>query len=410
MRRTGRWTTATVVAAMLLTACGSTPPITDGDVGGTALTAALEPGDAPAVAASVNAFGFDLLRELADGTENTITSPLSVAVLLAMILAGADGDTAEAMAGTLHLDDARDVRVGALLRQLTDTDEVTLEVANALWANLGTPFEQDYLDFVRQTFAATVEEADLGDPATADEIDAWVDRQTNGLIDGIAQDLGLPNPQAVLVLLNAVYFLGEWEIQFDPKATRDEPFTLVDGTQVDVPLMALRGETFPYVERDGYRMLRLPYGDGRFAMEVMLPDGDLADVLTRLDGPEWAAATEALMPAEVAAVELPRFELSWESDLNDALDALGMGIAFSGEADFRPMSPAAPWLDVVVHKTYIRVDEEGTEAAAVTGGSMVTSAPADPLLFRVDRPFAFSISDTETGAILFLGAITDPRG
>jgi serine protease inhibitor len=378
------------------------------------LVADLDPVDAQVVGEAVNEFGFDLLGQLTDGTENTVTSPLSVATLLAMVLAGAGGDTAAAMADVLHLDDPRDVRVGALLDTLADTDEVTLKVANALFAQDGVPFEPDYVDFVTDTFGAALDEVDLGDPQTAEQIDTWVREHTGDLIDGIAEDLGLPDPDIVLVLLNAVYFLGEWTTQFDPGDTQDEPFTLGDGSQVDVPLMHLRVETFGHTERDDYRMIRLPYGeDGRYGMEILLPDEDtdLAAVLGGVDAAEWRAAVDSLADIEISDVAVPKFELEWDAELAGPLAQLGMGDAFTRGADFRPMSPADLWLDTVVHKTYIRVDEEGTEAAAVTGGGMrATSIDVEALTFIVDRPFAFTISDTETGTILFLGSVTDPRG
>lgn len=412
---------ATLLATgLLLAGCGSAGPPADGagppqDAAhiDPELVANLAPGDAEVVGEAVTTFGFDLLGELADGTGNAVTSPLSVSALLAMVLAGAGGDTAEAIAGTLHLDDPRDVRVGALLDQLAGTDDITLAVANALWPNEGTPMQADYLAFVRETFRATVDAADLGDPATAEQIDAWVREHTGERIEGIADDLGLPDPSLVLVLVNAVYFLGEWTTQFDPDDTVEQPFTLPDGGSAEVPLMHLREVEFEYVARDGYRMLRLPYGgEERYAMDVLLPDQQvtLSDLLAGLDAAEWRAAAGQLAEQTVDELALPRFELEWRAQLNDALMALGMGAAFGGDADFRPMSAANPWLDTVVHKTYLRVDEQGTEAAAVTGGAMITSVPADPLRFVVDRPFAFAISDTDTGTVLFLGTVADPRG
>jgi serine protease inhibitor len=368
--------------------------------------------DAASVGRAVNAFGFDLLAQLPAADETTITSPLSVATMLAMVLAGAGGDTAAAMAEVLHLDDPRDVRIGALLDRLTDTDEVTLSVANALWAGRGVPFEDDYTRFARDVFDARVQDADLGDPATAAEIDSWVQEQTEGLIDGIAADLGLPDPEVVLVLLNAVYFLGDWQTQFDPDRTGPHPFALPDGSQVDVPTMALAGQRFGYAEGDGFRMLRLPYGEsGRFGMEIVLPDGELGPVLAGMDVDAWAAAVEQLSERRVDLLALPSFELAWEAALPRQLSAMGMGQALSPGADFSPMTSHAVFLDSVVHKTFIRVDEQGTEAAAVTGGGMrTTSVPADLLTFEVDRPFAFTISDRDTGTILFLGTVTDPRG
>jgi serine protease inhibitor len=281
-------------------------------------------------------------------------------------------------------------------------------VADALWAGPAVPLEKDYSAFLTKTFGATLRNGDLASPGTAKDIDRWASKNTNGLIDSIAADLGLPDPTAVLVLLNAVYFLGRWKTPFDPAQTRPEPFQQAG----DVPMMHLTDQSFGYTQRDGYRMLRLPYGKhGRYAMEVMLPDDghSLKDLLGRLDAAEWRSAVAALEPATIDDLALPKFKLGWKGELNDPLARLGMPAAFGPAADFRPMSPAAPPLSKVVQKTYVRVDEQGTEAAAVSGGMMATSAKMNPLEFRVDRPFAFSISDQQTGTILFLGAVTDPR-
>ncbi|NDL60083.1 serpin family protein [Phytoactinopolyspora mesophila] len=399
--------------ALLFTGCGSDGPPGDAARIDFELVADLSADDAWAVGDSMNRFGFDLLGVVAEEDENTVISPVSVATLLAMVLAGAEGDTAEAMAGGLHLDESRDVRVGALLRNLADTDDVTLSVANALWADDGIPFEEEYVDFVTNTFGATLDEADLSSQATADEIDQWVDDRTEGLIEDIAESLGLPSTTAVLVLINAVYFLGEWTTPFDSGNTLDEPFTLADGSESEVAMMYMRYEDFSHTTRDGYRMLRMPYGDDeRYGMEVLLPDEDsnVDALLASLDADEWRSAANDLTSSLFEELVLPRFELEWELVLNDALIELGMGVAFGGGADFRPMSPIGPVLNSVVHKTYIRVDEEGTEAAAVTASDMVGSAPVEPMVFRVDRPFVFTISDAETGTILFLGTVVDPRG
>lgn len=403
-----------LTGAILLTGCGSSAPPGDAARIDPELVAKLQPGDARLVGEAVNAFGLDLLSTLGDGRQNTITSPVSVAVLLAMVMAGAQGDTATEMAKVLHLEDRRDVRVGAMLRMLSDTDEVTLSVANALYADKGRSFKDDYLSFVRDTFGATVEEQELGSQQAADAIDAWADKNTKGRIKQIAHDLGLPMDNALLVLLNAVYFLGEWKTTFDAVHTVPRPFTLADGSKTDVPMMHLSGETFGYAQRDGYRMLRLPYGeDGRFGMEIMLPDdgNTLQGMLGSLDAGQWRAAIDSLDPRMVDELALPRFELTWKGELNEPLKRLGITTAFDpGKADFRPMSPESPWLDKVVHKTYIRVDEKGTEAAAVSGAVMRTSALIEQRVFRVDRPFAFSISDQQTGTIVFLGTVADPRG
>jgi serine protease inhibitor len=410
-----RMLTIVLACALGVAACGGPDgAVPDGSPTFAPVAAELDPGEARRLADAANRFGFDLLAAVA-GDGNVITSPISTATLLAMVLAGAEGETAREMADVLHLDgQARDGGHGSLLAQLTGTDDVTLRVANALWTQEGFPVEPDYLGFTRDVFGATAEQTDLGDPGAVDQIDDWVRERTEGRITELAEALGVPDPLLRVVLVNAVYFLGTWTAPFEPEATADEPFTLADGAEVTAPLMRTFAADLAHAEAGGFRMLRLPYGeDGRVVMDVLLPDGSLQELVGTLDADAWRSAAEALAPA-VVDVWLPRFELRTELRLNDPLAALGMPRAFDErQAEFTAMSPVEDlYLSAVVHKTFIRVDEEGTEAAAVTGGGMsVTSAPADPpVQFRVDRPFAFTISDTETGAILFLGAVTDPRG
>jgi serine protease inhibitor len=402
------------VAAITLTlaACGGggdAPPEAVGDEIAAELAGSLSPAEAAAAAEGANAFGFDLHRAVAKPGQNTVTSPLSASVLLAMVAAGAGGDTAAEMVEVLRLEEPRDTRYAALLADLTGQSDVTLSIANSLWAAQGSPFEDDYITFVQDTIGGTLDEVDLGAQQSADRIDDWVEDRTEGLIEDIAEDLDLPNPQAVLVLLNAVYFLGTWTTTFDEAETRDAPFTLADGSQVDVPTMHRSEAEVETASGEGFTMFRLPYGDDeRFGMEVLLPDEDVAldELLGHLDADTWQQTVDQLTSSTPSQLALPRFELEWDARLNDAMQDLGIILAFGG-GDFTPMSPANPWLDTVVQKTYIRVDEEGTEAAAVTGGVMVGSAGPPPLL--VDRPFAFSVSDSETGTILFLGTVHDPR-
>lgn len=324
----------------------------------------------------MNTFGFELHGAVAEPGQDTVTSPLSASVLLAMVAAGAGGETAEEMVEVLRLEELCDTRDAALLADLADVDDVTLGLANSLWAAEGYPFEDDYIDVVQDTFGATLDEVDLGAQQSADRIDDWVEERTEGLIEDIAEDLDLPNAQAVLVLLNAVYFLGTWTTTFDEAETRDAPFTLTDGSQVDVPTMHRWDPEVETAPGEGFTTFRLPYGDDeRFGMGVLLPDEDvvLDDLLGQLDAETWQAAVDQLASSTPSQLALPRFELEWDATLNDALQGLGIVSAFGG-GDFTPMSPANPWLETVVQKTYIRVDEEGTEAAAVTGGVMDESA------------------------------------
>jgi serine protease inhibitor len=197
----------------------------------------LSPTEAAVAAEGANAFGFDLHRAVAEPGQNTVTSPLSASGLLAMVAAGAGGDTAVEMVEVLRLEEARDIRYAALLADLSGQSGVTLSIANSLWAAEGYPFEDDYVTFVQDTFGATLDEVDLGAQQSADLIDDWDEDRNEGLIEEFVEDLGLPDAQAVLVLLNAVYFLGTWTTKFDEAETRDAPFTLADGSQVEVPTM-----------------------------------------------------------------------------------------------------------------------------------------------------------------------------
>ncbi|MFU8841876.1 MAG: serpin family protein [Nitriliruptoraceae bacterium] len=398
-----------VAMTLFLAACGGDGQMSGGDGVAAELAGSLTSEEAATAAAGVNAFGFELHGAVAELGQNTVTSPLSASVLLAMVAAGAGGGTAEEMVQVMRLEEVRDTRYAALLADLTGASDVTLGLANSLWAAEGYPFEDDYIGFVQDTFGATLDEVDLGAQHSADRIDDWVEERTEGLIDQIAEDLGLPDAQAVLVLLNAVYFLGTWTTTFDEAETRDAPFTLADGSQVEVPTMHRSDPEIETAPGEGFTMFRLPYGeDERFGMEVVLPDEDvvLDDLLAQLDADTWQETVDQLASSTPSQLALPRFELEWDATLNDALQEIGIVSAFGG-GDFTPMSPANPWLDTVVQKTYIRVDEEGTEAAAVTGGEMAASDGPPPLL--VDRPFAFTVSDSETGTILFLGTVHDPR-
>ena len=398
-----------LAGSLLLAGCGDAAPPGDAARIDAELVAGLSADDARTAGQAVDAFGFDLLGAVGAGQQNTIVSPLSMSVLLAMVLAGADGTTATQIAEVLHLDDRRDVRVGALLGRLADTEDVTLSVAGSLWVDQGIALEKDYSTYVRDTFGATASERDLGSAGTAQEIDDWAADNTAGRIDAVARDLGLPNASTAVVLLNAVYFLGTWTTPFGNGDTRPATFTTAGGEKAQVPTMHLRGGRFGYAQRDGFRMLRLPYGEGgRYGMEILLPDEgrDLAG----LDAPRWRAAVDSLVPQAIDEVALPKFELRWTGELTEPLRELGVVDAFTaGRADFRSMSAAAPSLGAVLQKTYVKVDEQGTEAAAVSGAEMPTSMRVEQTVFRVDRPFLFTISDRQTGTILFLGQVGDPR-
>jgi len=373
-----------------------------------------DPQQVQKIAEASNGLAFDLLRRLSDSAhgDNVVISPLSISALLAMLLEGSGGETAEAIAGVLHLDlqDEDNSGFGDLLRYLSHSvEDVELNVANAIWTTTGYPLTDEFTKTMKDSFEAQVAEADLGSTEAAETIDSWVADKTNNRIEKMSDALGLPDPAAVAVLLNAVYFKGTWTNQFDPNRTQPGTFTLPDSTEVEVPMMSQQAE-FETAQGSRFILVRLPYGTNeRFVMDILLPDADytINDFVADLNPDMRAQAIDDLSKGMIY-LQLPKFELEYKAtaELDAVLQDLGMAIAYSPESDFTPMSPRDPWLSRVAHKTYIRVDEEGSEAAGVTGGVMLESAPA-PL--EVNRPFVLTIADTETNTILFMGVVTDPR-
>jgi serpin B len=405
---------AAIVALALLSlaACGDSPtepggsgePITELP---RALTAAEQE-----VLQGANSFGLDLLGVLAaeHRNENLFFSPLSASMALGMTLNGADGDTWTQMRDVLGFAGMEEEEINAayatLLELLQGLDPaVTVEIANSVWYREGIGVDTGFLERVRTAFEAEVDGVDFGDPATVDRINDWVDEKTQGTIDKLVDRL----PSAIVMLLmNAVYFNGAWTDAFDPDETRSGPFTRGDGSQVTADFMSRSRAEVRLGSWEGHRVLELPYGGEAYAMTVVLPEEGTApqDVAADLDPAAWAALTGALADAE-ADVVLPKFELEWTRSLNGDLQALGMEDAFlPGAADFTRMVPGGGiWVDQVLQKSFVRVDEAGTVAAAVTGVIVVDSAPPS---FRADRPFLFAIRERLSGTLLFLGIVDDP--
>jgi serine protease inhibitor len=371
-------------------------------------------------------FGFRLVQQVAGEQKgkNVFLSPLSAALALSMTAQGAKGDTYRAMATSLGLESVSAEQLAQATSLLMeslwgmDPEQVTLEIANALFANQQVPFQKDFLDLCRQSYRAEARSLDFADPATLQAINDWAREKTHGRIDGILDQL---DPQAVMVLLNAIYFLGHWSQPFPAEETTEKDFTLADGSTVPVPLMGQDGE-FEYLEKDGFQAIRLPYASGslnlpgndRLAMVVLLPaqGTSLEQFLQSIDGNQWRGWMDSLR-SERGRIELPRFKLEFKASLKQALVSLGMGPAFDPNlADFSGMTPVPAWIGDVLQKTFVEVKETGTEAAAVTAvemlGTAMETTPPPPFRMIVDRPFAFAITDRETGAILFLGAVVNP--
>jgi len=381
------------------------------------------PADEERLVTANNAFTIDLFKQLAQQPGNVIVSPFSVDTALLMAYAGARGETAAQMAGVLHLSNG-DASVhsacAALLKHLNRENDGNnqLLVANSLWAQRGYLFEKPFQMLLHSNYDASLNILDLTgwpgdfDPAKAaaarDKINGWVSAQTRGKINTILPP-ALPDADTRLILANAVYFKGFWAVSFNKDDTKNSPFYVGSGQTVSVPAMH-KTETCLYTENTGLQMLEMPYRSGRLSMEILLPkakDG-LAALEQTLTLEQIGQLRQTSFSTEIN-ISLPKFKETSQFDLVKPLEDLGMKDAF-GDADFSGITPATPfYIEAVLHKAYVSVDEAGTEAAAATAVAFADkAAPAPPREFNADHPFLFWIRDNETGAILFMGRVANP--
>ncbi len=368
---------------------------------------------------SDNLFGLNLFRAISafETDKNVFISPLSVSMALGMTLNGADGDTYDDMKQTLQLAGLTEEEINqsyrSLIGLLTTLDpRVIFQIANSIWYRDVFPISQSFIDLNREYFDAEVTGLDFNDPNAANVINQWVSTRTNGRIDSIVDS---PiDALTVMILINAIYFKGNWTYKFDIAKTADDLFTLPDGSTKQIPMMNQDEATFPYFENNDFQAVDLAYGDSLFSMTIVLPKSgtDLDALIESLDKTTWESWINQLHPREFGLLQMPRFELEYEVRLNDILSALGMEIAFDPySADFNRMREGTGdnlYISGVKHKTYVKVDEEGTEAAAVTSVTVgATSAPV-LVMMRVNRPFIFMIRERFSGTILFIGKIVDP--
>ena len=372
----------------------------------------------PRLVSSYTEFGFDLFSEIAkrDAQENIFVSPLSVAVALAMTHNGASGETRDAMADILKLTGLtlHEVNLAnAMLRgSLDDVDpKVELTIANSLWTRQGVEFRTEFLERNREFFEAEIASLDFESPTAPGTINQWVDTHTRGKIKRIVDKI---DPDTVMYLINAIYFNGEWTVEFDKAKTKDMTFHLPGGGSKQHPMMFQAGK-YLYTKNENFQAVSLPYGEGRVSMYIFLPsvDSNLTQFLGSLDAESWESWVSQFRTRE-GNVTLPRFKTEYEASLNEALKALGMGIAFDpGRADFDGMRPTPPnlFIQEVKHKAVVEVNEKGTEAAAVTSVTIgVTSARVEERFSLVaDRPFFFAIRDNQTGSIIFMGTVINPE-
>ncbi len=373
----------------------------------------------PKLIAAQTQFSFNLFSALQKQTpnQNLFISPISVSQAIAMLYNGAAGDTQRAIGSTLGIEDFKLADFNASSEDLRNALEypdpsVQLSIANSIWTNQNTPIKPDFLSRNQRFYQAKVESLDFTNPQSVKTINNWVKRNTQGKIEGIVEEL---KDSDKLLLVNATYFKGTWTKPFDPKLTQPQPFTTPDGNKT-VQMMDQQG-SYRYLETDDLQAIALPYGKRRLHLYVFLPkEGKtIADLM-----PLFAKSTEAdgltqdwtrQFASNPGRIQLPRFKIESKFRLETPLKTLGMGLAFTPKADFSNLSDRPSQIDQVLHKTFVEVNEVGTEAAAVTSiGIRTTSVeiPKDPFAMNVDRPFLCILRDDQTGAILFMGAIVNP--
>jgi serine protease inhibitor len=401
---------ATLGAALAIACAGATEPRPGPSPVLEALPRALSAGEQKIIAAN-NDFSFSLFRLLgaAQSDSNVFVSPLSASMALGMAMTGASGTTFDEMRATLGFGAASESEIDqgyksliALLRGLDPA--VDFRIANSIWTREGFPVTPSFLDAGRTWFDAQAASLDFASPTAVKSINDWVSTATAGKIPTILDRIG---SDEVMFLVNAIYFKGSWRAKFDPALTVDAPFHGIAGDQ---PMKLMRREgTIRYLQTPAFAAVDLAYGNSAYSMSVVLPTvGQSVDaVLASMQADSWSAWAAQFHDAEVD-LQLPRLALTWERMLIPDLQALGMRAAFQdGGADFSRLSPLGSqlFISTVKQKTYVNVNEEGTEAAAATNvGISVTSAPVRTQ-FRVDRPYVFVIRERLSGTVLFLGAI-----
>ncbi|MGL5081620.1 MAG: serpin family protein [Microcoleaceae cyanobacterium] len=361
-------------------------------------------------------FSFQLLSQLArqDANKNVFVSPMSVAITLAMAYNGARGTTEQAIAKVLGLEGLSLQEINTanqlLLSMGSNLDpQIQLEFANSLWVNQGT-LDDDFVQRLRVNYLSEVANLNFANPEAATTINRWVAEKTKDKIKELVEPIQLIN--AILVLLNAIYFKGIWTQQFDKERTKEQNFILPDGSLELHPMMSQFGE-YSYYERKEFQAVSLPYGNGRVSMYIFLPkpSSSIAEFQTLLTAENWQSWMSRFDKTKgykrEGDIVLPRFKVEYNTILNDALIALGMGVAFSGAANFAGMGMAGIGISEAIHKAVIEVNEEGAEAAAATALVFTISAPSR---FRmiVERPFFHAIRDNQTGALLFMGFVLNP--
>jgi serine protease inhibitor len=370
------------------------------------------------VLSSSNKFGFNLFKSInqTDKDKNVFISPLSVSLALGMTMNGANGETYDEMRATLQFAGLTNEEINKSYKSLIETlyasdPKVTFTSANSIWYRNEMTFEQSFFDLSVKYFNALIKGLDFNNSASVGIINNWVKENTQNKIEKILESIGRGD---VMYLINAIYFKGTWRYEFDKEETKPDEFILQNGEKISAEMMVQTND-YNYYSDEQLQAIELPYGDGNFSMIVLLPE----------EGTDINKFTEEInegslnswfnnLTEQKGTLWLPKFKIEFDSELKDYLIALGMRKAFTSSlADFSNLykGPDQLWIGKVIHKTFVEVDEEGTEAAAVTlVGIVRTSGGGDNGFFmKVNRPFLFLIKEKSSDCILFMGKIINPN-
>lgn len=354
---------------------------------------------------------FGLYRQLGGKTDNWLVSPFSLQCALGMLSNGAAEDTRDEILHTLGLSQYSQEEVNAYFKKLieglhTVNSAITVKTANSVWGNAGVPLKEDFQKTNIENYAATVSQLDFSDPSAVDKINAWCNQTTEGLIPAILDEV---NPTATVYLLNSLYFKARWESEFSPEKTQEGNFTTSSGKVIKAHFMQAK-RMAAYVKNEWFTSTSLSYQNDSYVMRLILPQPEISidqvlQALSESDGNLW----KNVVLADIN-LKIPRFTLENKMDLIPVLQTLGMNKAFTNEADFSSMSDVATYISLVQQATRLKVDEEGSEGAAVTviEGDLMSPLPEEEVDFFLDRPFLFQIIEPSTGTVLFMGQVGSP--
>ena len=365
---------------------------------------------------SINDFCLNMYKQLGVGSDdNVFFSPYSIFVALAMTYEGARGDTAKQMKSVLGFEQNDEISLcsfGRIYNLLNIDAEYSLNTANALWTKKNYPFLKEYLSFIDNYYMGKAIDIDFTNLNKAAEIiNQWVEENTGGKIEDMLSSTDI-SPDTVLILSNAIYFKGLWLTQFDVENTVDRDFEITTEDIVQVPTMILTDseESFNYTETEELQILELPYKGDAVSMIIILPkENNITSVVQQFNIANLSTWMDSMYPTKVY-IYLPKFTFETEYNLKDMLIAMGLNITFSFDADFSGINGyGGLFIEKVLHKAFIEVNEEGTEAAAATTVHILeTSIPEPPKVFNADHPFIFLIQHKETGCVLFMGYVSNP--